>query len=675
MNTLIFRSRKNRCVALIFIVIFLLPFFVNDQMTFLSAATNNDNDFEINAKKKEPIDSTNVTELTYWDDNYGTIFEVVVEGNYAYLSLGLNGFLIVDVSDLTAPRVVAEWDTYTCRYIYIEADIIYATNTTSVYILDASDFSNMNVISNWTLSATINDILVDGNFVHLTTSTQYEIYNITDLATPTLTDNYIQAGLTRLQLDGDILYVEDSNRVRILNVSDVTSMDYLTDVYYSGLDNFLYSNDTLYMTDSNDVYLFNTTLPGSPAYLFDYALNYTGGDADLWVIGNYILINNQLTIEIFDISNTSAPVYYTYYEDTFTSVNFQIVGDNIYLWDGTSLEILDSSDLMDIYLVWLDQFDGYAYEVFLDGNFAYVADGSNLQIMDITDFNNPVEVGQFFDENSAFSHVFVNNGFAYLTESGFGLRIVDVTDPTNPVERGNLTGLPGGFEDIYANNEYVFISHGGAGLSIVDVYYPDYPQLSLLYQEVGDVFDAEMIGNTLYLACGTHLQIIDLSNPYEPEPIANYTRTTSFYYSLAVSEEYIYAVSLGEGFDIIDIVTDITTPAKVGQYFTYLDPVYISVEGDFIYLLDGTFGFSLFDAFSIAHPKLIATFDAFAGVTESFTVRNGYIFVTTGLNGTHILTTSPLLTAQTPFLGPLAFFAGLTIFSVIVIFIRKKKRN
>ncbi|MHA1462718.1 MAG: hypothetical protein ACTSQ0_06595 [Candidatus Heimdallarchaeota archaeon] len=643
-------------------------------MTFLNAATNNDNDFEINAKKKEPIDSTNVTELTYWDDNYGTIFEVVVEGNYAYLSLGLNGFLIVDVSDLTAPRVVAEWDTYTCRYMYIEADIIYATNNTAIYILDASDFSNMNVISNWTVSTTINDILVDGNFVHLTTTANYEIYNITDLATPTQTDSYAQAGLSVLQLDGDILYVEDSNRVRILNVSDVTSIDYLSDVYYSGLDNFIYSNDTLYMTDSDDVYLYNVTIQGSPAYLFDYALNYTSGVANLWVTGNYILINTQLAIEIFDISNTSAPLYYSYYEDTFTSANFQIVGENIYLWDGTSLEILDSSDLMDIYLVWLDQFDGYAYDVFLDGNFAYVADGSNLQIMDITDFNNPVEVGQFFDENNFFTHVYVNNGFAYLLESGFGLRIVDVTDPANPVERGNIT-LAHGSEDIYANDEYVFVSHGGPGLSIVDVYYPDYPQLSLLYQEVGDVYDAEMIGNTLYLACGSHLQIIDLSNPYEPEPIANYTRTTSFYYSLAVSEEYIYAVSLGEGFDIIDIVTDITTPAKVGQYFTYLNPVYISVEGDFIYILDGTFGFSLFDAFSIAHPKLIATFDAFAGVTESFTVRNGYIFATTGLNGTHILTTSPLLTAQTPFLGPLAFFAGLTIFSVIVIFIRKKKRN
>lgn len=675
MSTKILRSRKNRLIALIFIVIFLLPFFINNQMTFLSATTNIDNDLEINAKKKAPIDSTNVTELTYWDDNFGMIKEVVVEGNYAYLSLSADGFLIVDISDITTPRVVAEWNTYTCNYLYIESDLIYATNSTSVYILDAADFSNMNVICNWTVASGINDIIVDGNYVHLTTSTQYAIYNITDLATPTQTDFYSQGGLTDLQLDGDIAYVEDSNRVRILNISDVTNMVYLSDIFMANLDNFHYSNDTLHITNSDDIFIYNATLPAAPAYLSTYELNFTGGDANLWVIDNYLLVNNLVTIEIIDITNTSASLFYSFYKETFTSNDFQIVGNNIYLWDDYSLEILDSSDLTAMSVIWIDQFYGYSYDVFLDGNYAYIADGTNLQIMDITDFENPVEVGQFFDENSFFTHVYVNNGFAYLIESGFGLRIVDVSDPANPVERGNLTALPAGFEDIYANDEYVFISHGGAGLSIIDVYYPDYPQLSLLYQEVGNIFDAEMIGNTLYLACGSYLQIIDLSNPYEPEPIANYTRTTSFYYSLVASEDYIYAVSLGEGFDIIDIGTDITTPAKVGQYFTNMNPIDIFVEGEFVYLLDGTFGFILFDAFYIAHPKLIATFDTFAGTETGFTVRNGYIFVTTGYNGTHILTTSPLLTVQAPFLGPLAFFAGLTIFSVIVIFIRKKKRN
>ncbi len=644
-------------------------------MTFLSATSNTNYDFEINAKKKSPIDSANVSELAYWDDNYGSIREVVVEGNFAYLTLNADGFVIVDISDISAPLVVGKWDTYRCNYIDIVDNRLYCVNNTQVYIIDATDFSNLNVICNWTIGLTIHDIKAVGDTVHLTSSSYYRIYNITDLVNPYEVDTFIENGLSEFQIVDNFVYLEDSHRIRILNISDLSNIVQLYDIYRSNLNDFIVKNGYLYMNAISDVFVFNVTDLTAPEIMDTYALNNSYASGDICAMGNYFLSNNGQVIEIIDSSNKSALLYYTLYKDTFTFDDFLLVGNNLYLWDDTTLKILDVSDLMTISTVWLDQFNGFAYDIFLDGNFAFIADGSNLQIMDISDIDNPVEVGQFFDENSACSHVYVNNGFAYLLEFGFGLRIVDITDPTNPIERGNLTGLPRGFEDIYANDEYVFVSHGSAGLSIIDVYYPDYPQLSLLYEEVGDVFEAEMVETTLYLAAGEYLHVIDLSNPYEPEPIVNYTRATSDYRSLVVTEDYIYALSRLEGFDIIDIVTDITTPSKVGQYFTNQFPMDICVEGDYIYLLDDSFGFSLFDAFNIAHPKLIATFDAFVGTEQGFTVRNGNIFVTTGMNGTHILTTSPLLTAKTPFLGPLTFFAGLTIFSVIVIFIRKKKRS
>ena len=140
MNAKILRSRNKSVVAIIFIVIFLLPVCISDYTVFVRAATENNDSYNV-AAKNTPIDSTNITELTYWDDNYGSIVEVVVEGNYAYITLGVNGFIIVDVSDVTAPRVVAEYDTYTCNHIFIDNEIIYFTNNSAVNILDAADFS------------------------------------------------------------------------------------------------------------------------------------------------------------------------------------------------------------------------------------------------------------------------------------------------------------------------------------------------------------------------------------------------------------------------------------------------------------------------------------------------------------------------------------------------------
>jgi len=682
MNAKILRSRNKSVVAIIFIVIFLLPVCISDYTVFVRAATENGDDNYNIAAKKTPIDSTNITELTYWDDNYGTIVEVVVEGNYAYIALGANGFIIVDVSDVEAPRVVAEYDTYTCNHIFVDNDIIYFTNNSAVNILDASDFSNFVLMCNFTVFSGLDDIVVSGNFVHLTSNSYYHIYNITDYLNPAQTDFYTQGGLYQIKLIGNIVYLEDTDNVRVLNVTDVTSIDYLDDIYQNDLTdfdvegNFIYTScyDNSFPYNNDEVIIWNATTLTTITSLSTYELNFTASTStELKLSGNHLIVNDGSDFEIIDISNKSQPLYYALHLDTFEVNDFCIVGDNLFAWNGDDMKILDISDLADFVEIWVDQYDGYSYHVYLDGIYAYVADGTNLQIVNVEDPVNPIEVGHFFDENGDFEMVHVHNGFAYILEDSFGLRIVDVSDPTNPVERGNYT-LGGDYIQLCANDEYVFIASVGNGLRIIDIYYPDYPQQSLLYQEVGDVYDVEIVENTLYLACGEYLQIVDITNPYEPEPISNYTRSTSFYIDVEVTEDYLYALSAGEGFDIIDIATDITAPAKIGQYFTYNSPGQIKVDGEFIYLLDDSALFEVFDATNIVHPKKIGEFDEIT-VFNSFTVRNGYIFVASGFNGTHVLTTNPLLTVKSPFLGPLAFFVGLSIFSIVVLFIRKKKRR
>ena len=674
MNKKILRSRNKSIVAIIFIAIFLLPVCISDYTSFVRAATENDNDFNI-AAKKTPIDSTNITEISYWDDNYGTIGEVVVEGSYAYITLGVNGFIIVDVSDVTAPRVVAEWDVYTCNRIFIDNDLIYVTNSSEVNILDASDFSNFVLLCNFTAGSYLDDIVVDGNFVHITNDAGYRVYNVTDYLNPTLTDFYNEGGLNQIWLEDNIVYIEDSNDIIILNVTDVTNFVYLDDFYHANLVDFVVDGNFIYTSDSGtggDIRCWNATTLTAVTSHSTYELNYTGSN-DLAIKDDYLIVCSYYEFEIIDISNVSDLKYFHLtLPDDFAMVNFQIVGDYLYTYNSDDLKIFDITDLTNFVEIWVDQYDGFSYHVYLDGIYAYVADGTNLQIVNIEDPANPIEVGHFFDNNGDFVRVHVRNGFAYILEQGFGLRIVDVSNPTNPIERGNYT-LGGSFVDLCANDEYVFIACEGTGLRVIDVYYPDYPQQSLLYQEVGSVYDVEIMESNLYLACGAYMQIVDMTNPYEPEAIANYTRSTSDYIDVEVTEDYVYAVSDGEGFDIIDIATDPLKPAKIGQYFTYNDPQLIQVDGQFIYLADATTVLEIFDATNLAHPKKIAEADdnPLAVYVE---VRNGYIYVPSGLNGTHVYITDPLLTVKSPFLGPIAFFVGLSLFSILVIYIRKRKQ-
>ncbi|NHJ85300.1 MAG: hypothetical protein FK734_07545 [Asgard group archaeon] len=670
MNSRIFRSRRIGFIAIIFVAIFLLPIFVGDYSLNIKAMTDDNSALEI---ARKPLDSTTISELTYWDDNYGSIGDIVVEGNYIYAVLSGNGFIIIDISDIANPVVVTQWKTYACSNLDVENDRIFVTNTTSFYVLDASDFNNMYVICNYTGLSTPKDIVADGNFVHITDNTDYHIFNITDLTNPYQTDNYTPNTLTEMQLDGDIMYIKDSSYIRILNVSDVNNIVLLSSVYHVSVYDFARAGNVLFTSTTSQVSSWNITTLSSPTAFDTYALNYTGAPSNLAIKGNYLVVCKALAFEIIDITNASELLYYTHETYTFQMNNIIIKGDAIFTYNIDSIKIFNCADLTDITEIFVDQYNGSAQHVYLFDKYAFVADGTNLQIVNVKDPANPVEIGQFFDENDAFFRVYVHNDFAYILENDLGLRIVDVSDPTNPIERGNFT-LSGDYIDLCANDEYVFIACEGAGLRIIDVYYPDYPQQSLLYQELGDVYDVEIMDTNLYLACGEYLQIVDISNPYEPEPIGNYTRDTSYYIQLDVSNNYVYALSLFEGFDIIDIKTDITEPVKIGQYFTYAMPVQIQADGQYIYLLDDSGLFEVFDATNIAHPKKIGDYDEINNF-GTFAAKDGYIYVTTGLNGTHVLTTSPLLQAKLPFIGPGTFFAGLSIFSLMIILIRKKRNN
>ena len=85
-------------------------------------------------------------------------------------------------------------------------------------------------------------------------------------------------------------------------------------------------------------------------------------------------------------------------------------------------------------------------------------------------------------------------------------------------------------------------------------------------------------------------------------------------------------------------------------------------------------GLDVFDLTYIDHPKLIGNFDD-EYTHYGFSVQDSYIYLAEGINGTRILMTDPTLSKKLPFMGPFAIFVSLTMLSVLIIFIRKKKRR
>ncbi|MBK5115061.1 MAG: hypothetical protein KGD59_04820 [Candidatus Heimdallarchaeota archaeon] len=667
------RSRKIKLIAFIFIITFLLPFFVSDQVRMLTGISEEENNNGLTINAKEPLDAVDITEIGFWDDNYGQINDVSVVGNYAYLALGTEGLLIYDVTNASIPVLETYWDDYDCSYIHAAGDYIYCANNTAIYVLDAGDIDSLNLATNWSAS-NVRDIYGQGNFVYYTRSNGFYSYNITDLLNPTYEDHHTDNDYYDFQIDGGYAYVHetDNDQCRVINVTDPTNLVYLYFMSVSNLHDFYYADNYIYTSNQNNLWLWNFTDKSAvPVNTDTYAFNNSGLN-NIQVAGNYLFIEEGDDIVLVDVSNKTNVQFHSISETNFFISDIIVKGNTVYAFDQYTFEIIDAADSMNLVILWFDQIYGQTVGLFIDGSYAFVADTTNLEILDISDPANPIRIGKFFDDGGDIIQVFARGDFAYILEAGFGLKILDVSDPTNIIEMGNVSLMGYSMWDLFVTEEYAFVSLVGDGLAIIDIFYHDSPQLIMIYDEVPVIFSAAMVDTYLLLAALDYFHVVDLTNPFNPEKLSNWTRTNAVYMDMYVVKDYAILLSW-EGFDIIDI-TDLENPVKVGQYFTWKTPIDIFVEGKFVYMLDDAEGIDVFDLTHINHPKLIGNYDN-DQTHYGISVHNSYIYLAEGINGTRVLMTDPTLSGKLPFLGPFAIFVSLTMLSVLINFIRKKKRR
>ena len=113
---------------------------------------------------------------------------------------------------------------------------------------------------------------------------------------------------------------------------------------------------------------------------------------------------------------------------------------------------------------------------FISGACAFVADSSGLQIIDITDLQNPVLLGSVDISPSGASDVFVSGSYAYVTANTFEgeFFIIDVSDftesPTTPVEPSITISLNKSEYYPGDNMEVTLTTSAGTGNNSWDIY-------------------------------------------------------------------------------------------------------------------------------------------------------------------------------------------------------------
>jgi len=129
------------------------------------------------------------------------------------------------------------------------------------------------------------------------------------------------------------------------------------------------------------------------------------------------------------------------------------------------------------------QIGGLVNNVAINGQYAYLATGPRLVILDISDPMLPVRVGMY-DGLQSPREVVVEGTRAYVADFQAGFVIFDVSDPQAPHKLGvynNGTSATA----VAVSGNYAYVTHTSAWVRIIDVCNPANPQFVGSYAPAG----------------------------------------------------------------------------------------------------------------------------------------------------------------------------------------------
>jgi prepilin-type N-terminal cleavage/methylation domain-containing protein len=549
--------------------------------------------------KTSPVHKSSIINGYTFNSKIASLYSpvsVFVSGNFAYVaSQGSNALQLVDISSSTHPIPTGKV-TYTDDSIMNAPRAVYVLGNFA-YVACAGDGSNLDIVDissstkplhkgNLLVHSGLLDsprsIYVSGSYAYIASAANnvLEIVNISSSTHPVHTSSLADgAGGALLRWPVSVFvsagnaYVasQNSSAIEIVDVSNPASPSHKGALTNSG-------RTTLY------------------------------GGHSVFRSGNYAYLITDSSLEIIDVSNPANPVHKSNILNgqggaVIYSPTSLFVSDNYaYLMNyggnndaNNSLEIINVSDPAHPVHAGIIPNGGsntapylkQAYSVFVTGNYAYVtsadSDGNSLQIINITDKQNPTVAGYIRDNGddsvpylSSPQSVYVSGNYAYVVSSNSNaLQIINVTDPYNPIAAGYMRDGQGVApylsqpSYVYVVGNYAYVTSWGGSLQIINVVDPQNPVA------VGNILDdsanggASLTGPSSVRVFGNYafvtdqnnnaLEIIDISNPASPTHKATVANGANGALltglnSVFVSGNYAYVASnMSNALEIIDL--------------------------------------------------------------------------------------------------------------------------
>ncbi len=533
-------------------------------------------------------------------------YDVAVAGNYAYTA-DTHGLTIYDISDRTHPVRTGDFLLKEVgRGVAVSGSIAYVADE-ALEILDVSDPKHPTLQSSTDVPGDPTHLAVSGHTLY-TAGFSLCVLDVTDPRHPSVLGTLDTPGTARgIVLSGSLLYIASGpNGLLIVDVSNPAKPSILgtLDTGDSAYD-VAVSGSTVYVANGNSgLMTVDVSNPAKPVKLGSYDTPYLS--TGIAVSGTTVYVGDYSSLQLIDVSDPAHPSLVGLVEGTPRFLaKVAVSGNTVWGVDfAVGVEGFDVSDPSNPALVSSLFTTGDATAVTAAGHFLYVADdAAGLQIIDIADPEYPVVAGGIPLESWT-DGIAISGTMAYVADFYSGLKIVDVSDPAHPQLVGEAE-VPERADDVRVAATTAYVADGRNGLVTFDVSNPGAPRQLGSWPMPNGAKSIVLAGSTAVVANYQVIQLLDVSDPGDPELLATIPDVDISQRGLALSGNLLFAAD-ERTLRIYDI-SDPGAPVVLGSVETQLWITGVAVAGSTVLVAGEGAAWETVDVSNPANPVLVGS--------------------------------------------------------------------